>query len=314
MTSPQANGLSSSRMPRQTRFPVTGPLDLRRTVRGTAQWGASTWLRTDHTGAWYAERTEEGPATVRLVLDGPTLTATAWGPGADRLLERTPAIAGLEDEEAPVVVAHHPVVEQALRHARGLRIGRLDRILPTLVGAIVGQKVTGLESQRSLRRLARRYGQRAPGPRDDLWLLPSARTLRGLPYAAYHPLGIDRRRAMVVIEVARRANRIEQLVGQPSTEIDRKLQTLRGIGPWTTGVVIHEALGDPDALPIGDYHLPNVIAYNLAGEPRADDARMLQLLEPYRGQRGRVVRLLKLFGSTPPKWGPRSEARDISSF
>ncbi|MEO0605658.1 MAG: DNA-3-methyladenine glycosylase 2 family protein, partial [Myxococcota bacterium] len=194
------------------------------------------------------------------------------------------------------------------------RIGRLDRIFPTLVGAIIGQKVTGLESQRSLRQLARSHGERAPGPRDDLWLLPTPRTLRDLPYAAYHPLGIDRRRAMVVIQVAQRANRIEQLVGQPSVDIERKLQSLRGIGPWTTGVICHEALGDPDALPVGDYHLPNIVAFNLAGEPRADDARMLELLEPYRGQRGRVVRLIKMAGTGAPKWGPRSEARDIRAI
>lgn len=254
-----------------------------------------------------------GPATLRLWLDGTTLRGTAWGPGAEALLDRAPAIAGLHDEPGRLVPSD-PIIAHALRVAPGLRIGRLDRILPTLVGAIVGQKVTGKESQRSLRHLAWRYGDPAPGPRRDLRLLPSAETLRGLSYAALHPLGIDRRRAMVVLEAARRANRIEGLVGRPSPEIERRLQSLRGIGPWTTGVVCHEALGDPDALPVGDYHLPNTVAFNLAGEPRGDDARMLELLEPYRGQRGRVVRLLKLVGTAPPKWGPRSEARDISGL
>jgi len=70
-------------------------------------------------------------------------------------------------------------------------------------------------------------------------------------------------------------------------------------------------MGDPDAVPWGDYNLPSVVAWNLAREPRADDARMAELLEPYAGQRGRVVRLIKLGGSMPPKWGPRSDVRDI---
>lgn len=295
------------------RYEVTGPLDLRRTLRGTAQWGGATWLTTDRTGAWYADRTPDGPATVHLAMDGAELVARAWGAGADHLLDRVPALAGLDDDPIGCAI-DHPLVAMALRRHPGTRIGRLDRILPTLVGAIVGQKVTGLESQRALRRLARRHGEPAPGPHENLWLLPSAETMRGLPYAAYHPLGIDRRRAMVVIEVARRANRIEQLVGRPFDAIDRALQSLRGIGPWTSGVVCHEALGDPDAVPVGDYHLPNIVAHNLAGEPRADDTRMLELLEPFRGQRGRVVRWIKMVGSHPPKWGPRSEARDIASF
>ena len=52
----------------------------------------------------------------------------------------------------------------------------------------------------------------------------------------------------------------------------------------------------PDAVSVGDFHLPNLVAFALAGEPRGDDARMLELLEPYRGQRARVIRLLELSG------------------
>jgi len=44
--------------------------------------------------------------------------------------------------------------------------------------------------------------------------------------------------------------------------------------------------------PRGDLHLPHVVSWALAGERRGTDERMLELLEPYRGQRGRVVRLL----------------------
>ena len=63
--------------------------------------------------------------------------------------------------------------------------------------------------------------------------------------------------------------------------------------------------GDDDAVPVGDYHIPNMVAFNLAGEARADDARMLALLEPFRGQRGRVIRLLGLAGRHAPAFGPR---------
>jgi hypothetical protein len=63
-------------------------------------------------------------------------------------------------------------------------------------------------------------------------------------------------------------------------------------------------------VPVGDYHLPNTVSWLLAGEPRGDDARMLDLLAPFAGQRGRVVRLLKGAGGAP-KWGPRGDVRDI---
>ena len=59
---------------------------------------------------------------------------------------------------------------------------------------------------------------------------------------------------------------------------------------------------------VGDFHLPNLVAWALAGEPRADDARMLELLEPYRGQRARVIRLLELSGIRAPRYGPGSRS------
>ena len=55
-------------------------------------------------------------------------------------------------------------------------------------------------------------------------------------------------------------------------------------------------LGDPDAVPVGDLHLPREIGWALAAEPRANDARMLELLEPYRGNRFRLIRLLLASG------------------
>ena len=62
---------------------------------------------------------------------------------------------------------------------------------------------------------------------------------------------------------------------------------------------------------VGDYHLPNNVAFNLAGEERADDARMLELLEPYAGQRGRVVRWITSGTRKAPRRGPRLPIRDL---
>jgi 3-methyladenine DNA glycosylase/8-oxoguanine DNA glycosylase len=87
-----------------------------------------------------------------------------------------------------------------------------------------------------------------------------------------------------------------------------------GIGPWTLAEVGRIAFGDPDALSVGDFHLPNLVGWALAREPRADDARMLELLEPYRGQRGRVQRLLEVSGIQAPRYGPRLAAQRIADI
>ncbi|MBA3235486.1 MAG: DNA-3-methyladenine glycosylase 2 family protein, partial [Chloroflexi bacterium] len=69
-----------------------------------------------------------------------------------------------------------------------------------------------------------------------------------------------------------------------------------------------------DAVSVGDFHLPNLVSFALAGEPRSDDARMLELLEPFRGQRARVIRLLELSGIRIPRYGPRLSGRRIEEF
>ena len=73
-------------------------------------------------------------------------------------------------------------------------------------------------------------------------------------------------------------------------------------------------MGDADAVPVGDFHIPNMVCWALAGEARGDDARMLELLEPYRGQRARVVRLIKHAGVTAPKYGPRLAPQRIEDM
>jgi 3-methyladenine DNA glycosylase/8-oxoguanine DNA glycosylase len=114
--------------------------------------------------------------------------------------------------------------------------------------------------------------------------------------------------------VASRASVFERLVNLPLGEAYARLLAVPGIGPWTAAEVGVRALGDIDAVSIGDFHLPHLVAWALAGEPRATDARMLELLEPYRGRRALVVRLLELSGVRAPRYGPRLAPRRIEAI
>ena len=71
-------------------------------------------------------------------------------------------------------------------------------------------------------------------------------------------------------------------------------------------------LGDADAVPVGDYNLPHSVGYALEGTPRSTDERMLELLDPYRGHRARVIRLIGVAGISAPRFGPRMAIRDIA--
>jgi len=197
----------------------------------------------------------------------------------------------------------------------GVRVLRTGAVLESLIPAILEQKVTGTEAHRTWHALVRRYGEAAPGPTElGLRVLPSPATLAALPYWAFHPLGLERRRADLIRAIARDAATFEGLVDVPLETAYARLRSIPGIGPWTAAEVGVRALGDVDAVSVGDFHLPHLVAYALAGEPRATDARMLELLEPYRGRRALVVRLLELSGVAAPRYGPRLSPRRIEGI
>ena len=249
------------------------------------------------------------------------MQARAWGRGAAWALAHLEALLGLDDDPG-ALVPRHDAVAAAVRRVRGLRIGRSGAVMEALIPAILEQKVTGAEAGRTYRGLIARYGEPAPGG-FGLRLQPDPRILAELPYHAFHPLGLERRRAELVRAVCREAARLERLgeaaAGPGAEEPARAaayaaLRAFPGIGPWTAAEVGIRAFGDPDAVSIGDFHVPNMVAWALAGEPRGTDERMLELLEPYRGQRGRVIRLLELAGAKAPRYGPRLAPRRIADL
>lgn len=104
--------------------------------------------------------------------------------------------------------------------------------------------------------------------------------------------GIERRRADILRRMALVARRLEETAEMTLDAAYARLTAITGIGPWTAGRIAMLALGDCDAVFVGDLHLPHLVSSALAGERRGTDERMLELLEPYRGHRARVVRLL----------------------
>jgi 3-methyladenine DNA glycosylase/8-oxoguanine DNA glycosylase len=259
-----------------------------------------------------ASRTPDGPASVRLAMSGSEVLAEAWGPGAAWAMETLPDLLGARDDPSRLQPRHRLVAE-LVRRLPGLRLPRTGTVMDVLVPTVLGQKVTSLEADRAYRALVRRFGEPAPGPLG-LGLAPAPAKLARLPYYDLHPLGIERRRTDTLRVAAGAAAQLEAIIHLPPAEGRRRLQSLPGVGAWTAAETTRLALGDPDAVSIGDYHVPTLVAFALAGERRGDDARMLELLEPYRGQRARVVRLLELSGLHPPRRGPRMAPRSIAAI
>lgn len=289
------------------RLTLGRPLDLVGTLPGIVAGDPSR--RVSAGRLRIAGRRVSGAFQLALAVDGDAVVGEAWGPGAEDVLGDLPRIVGESDDASGFRPVHDRL---AVLHRRrpGIRMGAQGMPWEFLIAAILGQKVTTTETSRALRGLAAAYGEPAPGP-AGLRLLPQAGAIAGVPTYDLHPLGIERRRAETLVRAAGLAARVERAAAEGTSVLDRVLLSIRGVGPWTSALVRDRALGDPDAVPLGDYHLPNGIAWLLAGEARADDARMLELLEPYAGHRARVVRLVKVTGTKAPRYGPRATPREI---
>ncbi len=248
---------------------------------------------------------------MKLAVSGETLHASATGSAASAALDVVPRTVGLDDDPDEFPAGTGPLRELHLRN-RGLRLGSTQRVFDALLPTILGQRVTTDEAKNSYRRMVAAFGAPAPG-HADLLLPPIPEALAPLSYEDLHPFGVERSRAEIIIEVARRAGRLEEIATMDKPDAERRLGAVRGIGPWTIAAVMASAWGDRDAVPRGDFHIPHMVSWFLAEEPRGTDDRMEELLEPYRPYRRRAVILMKMSGVKAPRYGPRSSKSVIST-
>ncbi len=306
--------MNAGAAPLERHLAFEGPLDLRAIARPLSSGFADPTQRVVEAGGevgWLrAERTALGPATLCILHRPGSLRLVAYGAGAEAALESAPALLGLASD-APRPEGFPPRIRRLVRACEGLRLSCLEDWLPFLFLLVLQQKVSGKEAARSHRALVSIASEPAPGPFPALWLPPDPERVARLPDWAFAPLGLDARRGATLRNVGREAARLSGFGHLGAPGATSRLRALPGIGPWTVSSLELYAGGRPDAFPIGDLHLPSHVAWNLAGERRAGDERMLELLAPFSGRRGWVVRFIEHAGGVPPRRAPRSALRSL---
>jgi 3-methyladenine DNA glycosylase/8-oxoguanine DNA glycosylase len=266
-------------------------------------------FRTVDGVTWLAANTPAGAGTIALRRHAGEVRATAWGDGAELLLDTVPALLGAEDDDSDFQ-AHHKLIADLRRRMPALRLGSTGRIWDLLVPSVLEQKVTGFEARRSWRELCRRFGARAPGPAPaGMFVPPTARAVEDIPDWEWHRAGVDLARRKAIVSAARIAHRLEkaaELRGRAGRDL---LRTVPGIGFWTAAEIAQRAWGDADAVSVGDFHVPGLVGYALLGR-KVDDRGMLEVLAPYAPHRHRVVRYIEAGGPGKPRFGPRFAPRD----
>jgi len=264
---------------------------------------------------WRTSLLPTGPVTARISRAAPNAVhCVAWGNGFNEFLDALPAMLGADDD-ASDFAPQDPTIAAAQRRVPHLRLGRTGQVLEALVPAILEQRVPGANAFRSWRVLVSKFGTPAPGPAPaGMRVPPSAEVWRSIPSWEFHRANVDPRRACTVVSCARRAASLERLVSRPAVQAQQALMSLPGVGEWTAAETVQRAFGDADAVSVGDYHIPKMIGWTLLGRP-VGDAVMLELLEPMRPHRHRVVRLLEASGlAYEPRRGPRLPVQKICAL
>ncbi|MCX4738773.1 MULTISPECIES: DNA-3-methyladenine glycosylase family protein [Streptomyces] len=295
-----------------------GPVDLG-LVLGPLRRGPGdpTFRAMPDGSVWRASLTPSGPGTLRVsvVPGGGAVRGEAWGPGGEWLLDGMPDLLGASDEPE-AFAPRHRVVALARHRRPGLRLTRTGLVLESLIPSVLEQKVTTDEAYRAWRLLVRKFGEPAPGPAAGgrLWVMPAPRTWALIPSWEWHRAGVDDKRASTILRAVRVAARMEEASGMEAGAAQTRLELVPGIGPWTSAETVQRSHGAADAVTVGDLHLPGIVGWALAGNRSADDAEMLELLEPYAGQRHRAARLILLSGRVPERRAPRMTRGDIGKL
>jgi len=259
---------------------------------------------------WRTARPADGPVLARIEqLDERGVRCEAWGPGAEWFVERLPRLLGDDDPADSFEAGDHALVGKLAAGFSWLRMPRTDLVFEAIVGAVLEQRVTVAESIGARTRLIRWHGEAPParpdGMPDDMRVMPSPAGWLAIPSWDWHRAGVDVHRAAALQRCAQVAARLDETADMDRLAGMRRMRAIPGIGVWTVAEVRQRAHGDADSVSFGDTHLARFVGHALAGHD-VDDAGMEHLLEPWRGHRHRVVRLLQLGAGlgavrTPPR-------------
>jgi len=289
-----------------TTYAPAAPVSLAHVLGPLRQGRTDPTVRHESGSWWLALDTPDGTATLHLRAGvSGVVEAQAWGAGADHAIAGLPDLLGARDDAEGFDPSRHPLVAELHRRFAGLRLTRAARVMAFLVPTVLGQKVTGIEQKQAWRELVTRHGEPAPGPAPrGLRVAPPPSVWKRVPSWEWHTAGVGPQRSDTVMRAVAVGDSLERTATVDAAEASRRLRTIPGIGAWTAAETVQRSHGDPDAVSVGDFHVAKRVGWALTGQ-RVDDDGMLELLEPWRGHRQRVVRLIEAAGIGYERHGPR---------
>lgn len=280
---------------------VPASYNLKRTLGLLSLGGNDPTIRLRSHSADLCFLTPEGDVTVSAQHVGESLNVQLHGDGSRWIQPHLPDCFALHDDTSTFQPDGR--LRKLAADFPGIHLPRLPVVFHRLLQIVLQQLVRWEDAAATWRSMTRQFGNPAPGQRN-LTMGPAPATLTKVGYYDLVACGALPRQARVILRLAADFNRIQRSADHSVERLTACLRSTRGIGPWTIQYLLGSALGDPDAVLTGDYALPHAVSWFFQRQPRGTDEVMLQLLEPYRGHRFRVQKLLMLSGISAPRRGP----------
>jgi 3-methyladenine DNA glycosylase/8-oxoguanine DNA glycosylase len=265
-------------------------------------------------------RVEGGIATRLLHVDGCPVLTKAWEPGKGRValraesldpgsiaaprslaaaptreagepelglaLERMRFALGVDDDLGEFFkrFRHDPLLGPLLRRRPYLRPRRQPWAWEALAWAVVKQLIETGRAARIQRRMVGRWGRRLGEGRDGLRDVPTPDLIAGRAPVELESMGLALRRAIALRAIA--ADIAAGRCDPARPDADRRLLSVREIGPWTVQCLGLFGRGDPDSLPAGDLMYLKLVGRLARLGRRATVEEVEEFYAPYAPFRG----------------------------
>ncbi len=164
--------------------------------------------------------------------------------------------------EAPVkkmtrALAADPLIGKIVRGYPVLLLPNYPDFVEGIVRTIAGQLISIKAAQSIVARIVATFGEKLPKPIGKIThMFPTAEILGDLRERDLLETGLTKAKVVAIRTAARSIHegRLDSYLlmnGKPQA-VDRELQKIPGIGPWTSALIRMETLGDQDVIPFSD--------------------------------------------------------------
>lgn len=184
-----------------------------------------------------------------------------------------------------------PLLADALRHSRGLRIAGAPSLWEAIVTAVLSQQINLAFAYDIRRELAVAFGRRARFDGETWFAFPAPSRIARETEASLRRFRLSGAKAGTLLRTAKAFALGEiseaEVAALPDEDAIARLTSLKGIGRWTAEIALLRGLGRADVFPGGDLGVVKYVAMQLLGHrARVTERKMRRFADRWRPYRG----------------------------